>query len=301
MSFRVTNSSQAAVFSARIAMNRDRLGTAQEHISSGRRINRPSDDPFGAEAVLRFRTSQASVEQFQQNGATVRDSLQSSDSAMESYQLLLDRANVLLSQGSSDMTSSTAKASVAQEIEGIRTQMMGIANSRVNDRFLFGGTRQNASPFDAAGNPAATAAATQMVQIEPDGAPIAAGVLADAVFSNSGGTIFASLATAAAALRGTGDPVADKAAVFATMDSLVTFSNQSENGRAQLGASFNSVDGASSRLANQSLSLQASANRFESADLAEAAIELTQASNALQATLQATALAGKGSLMDLIA
>jgi flagellar hook-associated protein 3 FlgL len=300
MLFRITNSSQTAVLSARIALSRQRLEGAQERISSGKRINRPSDDPFGAEAVLRFRTSQASVEQFQQNAATVRDGLQSADGAMESYQQLLDRASLLLTQGASDLTSATSKASVAQEIEGIRTQMMTIANTKSNDRFLFGGTRQDVAPFDATGNPAVTATTTQMVQIEPDAAPIAAGVIADAVFSNNGGTVFAAMATAAAALRGTGNPAADKAAVLASMDNLVTFSNQSETGRAQLGASFNTVDSASGRLASQSLSFQESANRFESADFAEAAVELTQASNALQATLQATAYAGKGSLMDLI-
>lgn len=300
MTFRVTNSSQTSILSARIALSRQRLDAAQERISSGKRINRPSDDPFGAEAVLRFRTSQASVEQFQQNAATVRDGLQSADGAMESYQQLLDRASVLLTQGASDLTSAPARASIAQEIEGIRTQMLTIANTKTNDRFVFGGTRQSVAPFDSAGTPAVAATTTQMVQIEPDAAPIAGGVMADTVFSNGGGTVFANLASAVAALRGTADPVADKAAVLASMDGLVTFSNQSETGRAQLGASFNGVDGASSRLASQSLSFQEAANRFESADFAEAAVELTQASNSLQATLQATAYAGKGSLMDLI-
>lgn len=300
MPFRVTNSSQTSILSDRIALSSQRLAAAQERVSSGKRINRPSDDPFGAEAVLKFRTSQASVEQFQQNAATVRDGLQSADGALESYQQLLDRAQVLLTQGASDSTSATARVSIAQEIDGLRTQMMTIANTKTNDRFVFGGTRQNVAPFDSAGNPSLAATTTQMVQLEPDAAPVAAGVMADAVFSNSGGTVFATLASAAAALRGTGNPAADKAAVLASMDGLVTFSNQSETGRAQLGASFNGVDGASSRLASQALSFQESANRFESADFAAAALELTQASNALQATLQATAFTSKGSLMNLI-
>ena len=300
MTFRVTDSSQTSVLSARIALSQQRLSVAQERISSGKRINRPSDDPFGAEAVLKFRTSQASVDQFQQNAATVRDGLQSADGAMESYQQLLDRASSLMTQGASDSTTPTAKASIAQELDGIRTQMLTIANTKSNDRFVFGGTRQNVAPFNSAGTPAVTGTSTQMVQIEQDAAPVAAGVMADAVFSNGGGTVFASLASAVTALRGTGDPVADKAAVLASMDGLVTFSNQSETARAQLGASFNTVDGATTRLASQSLSFQESANRFESADFAAEAVELTQASNALQATLQATAYAGKGSLMDLI-
>jgi flagellar hook-associated protein 3 FlgL len=240
------------------------------------------------------------VEQFQQNAATVREGLQSAEGVMESYQQIMDRASALLTQGASDLTSTTARASIAQEIDGIRTQMIKIANTKSNDRFVFGGTRQNVAPFDSAGNPALTATMTQMVQIEPDAAPIAAGVMADAVFSNSGGTVFAAMASAITALRGTGNPAADKAVLLASMDALVVFSNQAETGRSQLGASFNTVDSASSRLVSLSLSFQESASRFESVDFAEAAIELTQSSNALQATLQATAYAGKGSLMDLI-
>src|SRR5450432_263890 len=118
MPFRVTNSSQTSVLSARIALSRQNLEAVQERISSGKRINRPSDDPFGAEAVLRFRTSQATVEQFQQNAATVRDGLTSADGAMESYQQLLDRASVLMTQGASDSTSAPARVSLAQEMDG---------------------------------------------------------------------------------------------------------------------------------------------------------------------------------------
>jgi flagellar hook-associated protein 3 FlgL len=298
--FRVTNSSRTAISSARIALSSQRLEAAQERVSTGKRINRPSDDPFGAEVVLRFRTAQASVEQFQQNAATVRDGLTSADGAMESYQQLLDRAGVLLTQGASDLTGTPAKEALAQELDGIRTQMLTIANTKSNDRFVFGGTRQDVAPFDSAGNPAASPTTTQLVQIEPDAAPIAAGVTADAIYANGGGTVFAALATAVAALRGTGNPAADTAAVRGSLDNIVTFSNQSQTGRAQLGASFNGVDSAATRLASQSLSYQESASRFESADFAGAAVELTQASNALQATLQATAFTAKGSLMDLI-
>src|SRR5207247_4937670 len=170
---------------------------------------RPSDDPFGAEAVLRFRTSQANVEQFRENAAVVKDSLQLSDGTLESYQQLMDRAQSLLTQGASDSTTPTSRLSIASEIDAIRTQMLAVANKNVQGVYLFGGTRQNVPPFDAAGVPAPGITSPQMVQIEPGAAPIAAAVTADTVFSNAGGTVFATLANAAAALRGTGNPAID--------------------------------------------------------------------------------------------
>ena len=300
MNFRVTDSSFASTLVDRIGLNRSRVDAAQEQISSGKRINRPSDDPFGTEAVLRLRTSQASVEQFQQNGVMVKDGLQTADTALESYEQLLDRARALLTQGASDTTSAANRQSIAVEIDSLRQGMLNIANTKSNGIYLFGGTRQDIAPYDAAGTPAATPNATQMVQIAPGGAPIPAGVTAESVFANGGGTIFAGLTNVAAALRGTGNPVADRATVLATIDSLTAFTDLGANGRTQLGSSMNAIDDASDRLQSQSLADQTTAARYESADLAEAAVQLTQADRAYQATLQASAYTGRHSLLDFI-
>jgi flagellar hook-associated protein 3 FlgL len=299
MPLRVTNSSLTSVYTARIAANRHRLQVAQEQISSGKKINRPSDNPFGAESVLRYRSLQNAVEHFAQNAATVKDNLLIADGMMNSYQQLIDRANVLMTQGASDTTTPTAREALAKELDGIRQQMLAIANKKSDDRFIFGGTRQNVAPFDADGV-SAGATSQQMVQVEPDAAPIAAGVTAEQIFTNSDGSIFDTIENAANALRGTGDPVADKATVLGSLDSLATFSTQASNGLAQLGASLNAIDSAGQRLTSQSLAFQETIDRFETADIAALAIELSQAGAALQATLQATALTGKGSLMDLI-
>jgi flagellar hook-associated protein 3 FlgL len=300
MNIRITDSSLAANLSARISSNRLRVDQAQEQVSSGKRINRPSDDPFGADAVLRLRTSQANIEQFQRNADAVNDGLQTSDSAMESYEQLLDRGRSLMTQGASDLSTPAQRQSIATEIDSIRQTMIGIANGRGADRYSFGGTRQDVSPFDANGTPAATAASAQLVQIEPGGAPIVAGVTAESIFSNGGGTVFASLANAASALRGTGNPAADRTSMLATMDNLVTFTSQATTARVQLGASMSTVDAANNRMQGQSLSAQSSASRYESADLGEAALQLTQADRAYQAALQASSFAGRHSLLDYL-
>jgi flagellar hook-associated protein 3 FlgL len=290
------------MLAGRINIAQQRLATAQEQVSSGKRINRPSDDPFGAEAVLRFRTSQSDIDAFQQNAATVKDNLQIADTSMESYQQLLDRSRALLAQGSSDTTPASSKQSIATELDGIRTQMLAIANSKSSDRYVFGGNRQNVPPYDSAGVPAATPTSIQMVQIEPGAQPVAAGVTADAIFANAGGTIFDTMANAIAALRGTGNPAADQATLMTAQDSLVTFTDQGNVARGTIGASLNTVDSTVTRLQTETLAYQESSDHYEMVDFAAAATEITQASNALQATLQATAITSqKQTLMDLIA
>jgi flagellin-like hook-associated protein FlgL len=136
--------------------------------------------------------------------------------------------------------------------------------------------------------------------VEPDAAPIAAGATAESIFVNVVSNVFVTLATVASALRGTGDPVADKAAVTQGLDTLTTYSNKATTARSGLGASMVGVDAAISRLESQMLLFKETVDHFESADIAQAAIDLTQASQALEATIQASAFSNKGSLMDLI-
>jgi flagellar hook-associated protein 3 FlgL len=300
MTYRVTDSSQTAIFNERINMNRVRVETAREHISTGKRINRPSDDPFGADAVLRLRTSLSTIDQFKENSNVAKENLQVSDGAVESYQQLLDHARALLSQGASDSTSPANKASIASEIDSIRKQALSIANLSSGGRYLFGGTRQSAAPYDSNGVPSAIPTQSQMVQLEPGAYPVASDVPADSIFANGAGTVFATLANAATALRGTGNTAADQATVLGSIDSLTGFTDQSSNGRAQLGASLHGVDEAQARLESMSLSYQRSVDQVESADIAESALELTQADQALQATLQATSAFGRRSLLDFL-
>lgn len=301
MPLRITNSSMSALFASRINLNKQRLNLAQERITTGKKINAPSDDPYGAEAVLRLNSKLSMIERFQESASTVKEGLRLADGVLESYQQLLDRATTLMTQGASDSTSATAKAAIATELEGIRKQMISIANLKSSDRFVFGGTRQNVAPFDANGNPAATSSSPQMVQLEPDAAPVAAGAVAESIFSNAAaGTVFSSLAAAVTALRGTGDPVTDKAVVAQSLDSMAVYASKATNARSSLGASMIGADAAQTRLDSQLLLFKETVERFESADIAAEALALTQASQALEATIQASAFSNKGSLMDLI-
>jgi len=300
MTFRVTDSSQRAVFSDRVNVQRARVAHAQELVSSGRKINRPSDNPFGADAVLRLRTSVSSIEQFQEAGSKLRDNLQIADVSLNSYEVLLDRAKTLLTQGASDTTSAANRVSIATEIDSIRQQSLSIANLKSDDRYLFGGTRQLAPPYDSAGVPAVTPNQQQYVQLEPGAFPVPVDVTGEMIFANGANTIFAELAAAATALRGTGNPAADQLQILTSLDSVTTFAERANSAQALLGGSMHSIDEASTRLGNQSLAYQQATNKVEAADLGEAALELSEADRDLQATLQSISSFGRHTLLDFL-
>ena len=173
MTFRVTDSSTNSDLTARIGSQRSRLSLLQERLTTGKRINRPSDDPSGSEAILNLRTSQKEIAQFQRNAQTVNTKLTVADGSLESYQNTLDRVRSLVSQGLTDTTTQEAKNALATELEAIRGRILNIANSKVGDEFVFGGTRQTSAPFDpSTAAPTAVPTASQFVQIEPGGNPM---------------------------------------------------------------------------------------------------------------------------------
>ena len=301
MPLRITDNSTNARTAAWINVNRQRIAAAQEQLSSGKRINRPSDDPAGADAVLRLRTTRDVLGQFSETAAAVKDRLTSSDAALENYQRILDRARALLTQGASDSTGAPGRANIAAELDGLRSQILNVADMRFGDEYVFGGTRQNAPPFDPATQAlAAVPASPALAQLEPDAAPVAVGLPAETVFADAAGSIFQTLTDVATALRGTGDDVADRAAVLAGLDRLGAFGGLADTARTRVGASLNAADQAAARLEQNSLTYAASAERIEGADFVATALELKSSQQALDAALQASAYAGRRTLIDFL-
>jgi flagellar hook-associated protein 3 FlgL len=301
MTFRVTNMSTSSNIASYIALNRQRSAEAQEQLTTGKRINRPSDDPTSAGAVMRLRTSQNIIDQFRRTASSVKDNLLVADGALDSFEQRLDRTRAVLARAGSGLISGDNGKSLAVEIDGLRSQFLAIANMRSNDQYVFGGTRQDAPPFDPATlAPSATASAALHMQLEPDTAPVASSVMAETVFSDATGTIFETLTDVAAALRGTGDEAADKATILEGIDRLAAFSTLSAMARTRIGSNINAADAAVERLGQNFLALESSAERMEGADFVESALALKNSENALEATLQASALVGRRSLIDFL-
>lgn len=300
MNNRISDAGSGSALTSRINIQRSRLSVLRERLASGKRINRPSDDPAGAEMVLNLKTSVKQLQQFERSAKAVGTKLTSADDALSGYILALDRAKTLLSRGLSEISNQQTREAAAVELESIRGHMLSVANTKSGDDFVFGGTRQNAPPFDpVTAAPAATASSRQFVQIEPGAAPIAAGVTAESLFSDASSSIFTDLDNAIAALRGTGNPAADRAALESTMSRLTVFGNLAGLAQAQVGANMNAAEAALENLSSNILTFDGRITDIEGADFAETAVSLSQAQQALDATLQVAAQ-GRRSLFDFL-
>ena len=300
MTFRVPTNRFGAEFTTHINSQRSRLGVLQERLASGKRINRFSDDPNGAEAILNLRTSLQEIAQFGRNTEAAFQKLSATDTALNTYENTLDRVKSLISQGLNGTISQTAKDALATELETLRERFLNLANSKYNGEYLFGGTRQTEPPFD----PQTAAQSTlptdlQYVQIEPGANAIAVGITAELVFAEGGTDIFTDLDAAITALRGTGDETVDAANLQNAFNRFEVYSDQSVRIHSFVGANQNTTELVQERLTSDELSFQQRISTIEDADFARTATEYTEAQNALDATLQVAAR-GQRSLIDFL-
>ncbi len=284
----------------RINRQREQLSVFKERLASGKRINRPSDDPNGASAAFNLRTSLGEIAQYQRAAETANQKLTATDDSLNGYQNVLDRVKTLVTQGLSGTATTAAKNALATEIEQLRGRVLNVANGKYGDEYLFGGTRQNAAPFDqTTAIPANSPTAKQFVQIEPGANAVAVGTTAETIFADASSTIFTDLTNAVNALRGTGDETADRAALVNTTSRISVYSGLAQNAQAEIGAAMKIAEFAQDRLTNDSLSFATRLDGIEAADFAETAIGLSEAQRSLEATLQVAA-GNRRSLLDFL-
>jgi len=121
---------------------------AQEQLSSGRRILRPSDDPAGTARALVVRRELSRTERIQSAIATGGDQLQMATSTLENASELMTRARELVVQSMNGTLSDPDREAIAVELGEIREQLMEAANMQVDGNYLFGGTRSDVQPWE---------------------------------------------------------------------------------------------------------------------------------------------------------
>ncbi len=130
-----------------LGSNTEKLFSLNGQITSGKRIQKPSDDPIGLSKVLTNRTELNGINQYQRTITFAGGWLSRTDSICQDVDDLLARASEIAVQQSSSTSTASTRASAAEEIKLIREMVLGHANSRYGNKFMFGGTETQSLPF----------------------------------------------------------------------------------------------------------------------------------------------------------
>ncbi|MAZ66839.1 MAG: flagellar hook-associated protein 3 [Kangiellaceae bacterium] len=135
--------------------NQELLNKTQEQLATGKRVNKPSDDPIAATAILTLKEEISVTQQYIDNSTAAKNKLELEESTLANVDDLILNIQELIIRGGSASLTETDKKTLADEIEVRFEQLMGMANTRGADgNYLFGGYQSRTQPFtvDNAGN-----------------------------------------------------------------------------------------------------------------------------------------------------
>tara|TARA_R110000787_G_scaffold107614_1_gene215649 strand:+ start:9670 stop:10872 length:1203 start_codon:yes stop_codon:yes gene_type:complete len=135
-----------------ILNQQSKLSETQLQLSTGKRINKPSDDPAGAARVLDIKAQIATVEQYERNGNLAITQLSLEENALVGVENILQRVRQLTVQGSNDVLNTENRQSIAAEIRTRLDELLALGNTRdANGDYLFAGFQTNNQPFAFSG------------------------------------------------------------------------------------------------------------------------------------------------------
>jgi flagellar hook-associated protein 3 FlgL len=144
---RVTNQIMLRNSQTSLQRNLGGMEKARLDIASGVRLRRMSDAPTDASQVLRVGSSMRAIEQFRRNIRLGSAKAEAEERALDSLTNALARAQELaVSQANATATPQT-RLSVKAEVDNLLNFAVSLANTRVGDEYVFGGTRAGEQPF----------------------------------------------------------------------------------------------------------------------------------------------------------
>ncbi|MCG8454846.1 MAG: flagellar hook-associated protein FlgL, partial [Holophagales bacterium] len=138
---RVTDSMVFQTFLQQIQKLNLDFARYNEQVTTGKRINRPSDDPVGFTQLSSIESEISRLNQFVKNIDTANNRLESSDSRLNSVSLAMTRVIQLTEQGANEPTVGQPRKGIAEELLGLTKEILNHADAQVAGRHLFSGTR----------------------------------------------------------------------------------------------------------------------------------------------------------------
>jgi flagellar hook-associated protein 3 FlgL len=151
VSMRITTSYLYSSALRGLRRNQAQLDRAQVELASGRKIIIASDNPTDSVTATRLASHIEDIAQYQRNGLMASTRLETEGAAMEAVADLLEQAQEIAKGTSSLDPDDPGRQAAATAIAELRLQVISIANTKVGDEYLFGGTRSGTPPFDENG------------------------------------------------------------------------------------------------------------------------------------------------------
>ena len=297
----------AAWFLNGVSNLQNQLTQVQRELSSGYKVQDASDAPAQTPELVNLAASLASTQTYQTTLTRVRAEAQTADQTLGSAISLVQSAQTLASEGASSTVSAATRQSLAQQVQGIQQQIVSLANTTVEGRYIFGGDQDQSPPyrFDAsslAGATGLTNAAATRVITNPQGETVYQALTAQQIFAPADGAgnpvdgnTFSALQHLVTALNAN-----DTAEIVSAAASLSTASGFLNQQQAWYGNAEQRISSEQDLASTKVTVVQTQIGAIRDTDVTEAATELTQLATDQSAAYSAEAAIPKKSLFDYL-
>lgn len=319
MSLRVTQNMLNSQLLRNVTNNLGRMNNLQNQLSTGMKINKPSDDPVGITFALRYRSELDSNDQYTENVSTAISTLEYTDTTLGQAGDIMQRVRDLMVQGANGTLEQTSLDAIKTEISQLYNQMIEIGNSTFNGKQVFNGEKTGEKPYPAlelgeTEDPLSDPPKLKAYHVASDngyikyelsaGMSMSVNLTGNEVFGEKLGptddpaasdNVFVLLQRAHDML-GSGDQVG----VSNIISQIDTRMNTMLTKRAEIGARTNRVEIVANRLEDINVNLKTVQSKTEDADMAEVITNLKMEENVYQASLSVGAQLIRPSLVDFL-
>ncbi|SHF89240.1 flagellar hook-associated protein FlgL [Ornithinibacillus halophilus] len=279
------------------------LGKYMDQLSTGKKINRPSDDPVVAMNGMNYRSQTNEVKQYLRNTNEVHNWMDNSDAALDKASQALQRIRELAVQASNGTYDAEERQNIKEEVAQLKEHIIDIANTKVNDKYLFNGTKtdepligenEEGIAFDHSPVMIEVANGTKL-QANVDPASIFNSTFVDEDGNEVASNLFDDIDQFIKALEDD-----DQNSIQTSMARIDDNINNVINARADLGARMNRLDLVENRLQQQEIVATQMMSKNEDIDYEKVITELITQESVHRAALSAGSKIIQPTLLDFL-
>lgn len=277
-----------------VATAQERYIETQRQVSTGKKLNVPSDDPVGAATVLIIGSLQSAIGQYKKNIGTAKGYLGFTDGALEGSSTVMKRAYELAVRGATGTVDQTGREGMVREIDELQKRLVALGNTRgPSGQYIFAGQSTDVQPFTVSISGVSFNGDANDVLIEAGpGQTVTANVSAGQTLTDA----YNALESLKNNLIGGNTGAISGVDITALQNSDATLNRL----RGTVGARLQTVDALQSDHDRRTEELTSRASDIQDIDFSEAVMKFRLAETAYQAALGAASQGFRLSLMDFI-
>ncbi|EAT17101.1 flagellar hook-associated protein FlgL [Desulfuromonas acetoxidans] len=290
---RTTTTSVYRSMQLNIARAEDELNRLYMHTE--KRVNVASDDPSAVRAIENARSQMTMSDRYIENIETVQDGMDIVDGYLDTVENIMQRIQEITTAAINSSLSDADAVTYADEVATLKEQLVDVANTQVNGKYLFAGFTDDTQPFsvDAVSGDVSYDGTTDIKYVEVGpGETVQSNLTGDVLFTDPV-DVFAVFDDLEANLR-----AGDVAALQVSLDAIEPATDQIRTQRSLMGNDNARLEDNRAMLEEVKLQMKTTLSRYEDADMIEVFSDMTQAETALEAALAVSSRLNSLSLLD---